>query len=138
VLEDFPSYINRSIQRRTPGGNSLHYFLGLSQPDYRPADLQDFSDRHPEFGLEPLLNNPSLYQVFFTSRQRRYEAEKIVDFQEFHWLLFEQDDRYHWHLRAMISQDEQGNVRNTTSDPIAEGIQQGLATCGSVGSEPDP
>jgi hypothetical protein len=138
IWEDFPSYINRSIQRQSQAGNSLHYLIGLSQPDYRPADLTDFNDRHPEFKLEPLLNSPGLYQVFLTSRQRTYETDQIVDFQEFHWLLFQQDDRYQWHLRAMISQDQQGNLRNNPSDPIAEGIQQRLAACWSIGSDSEP
>jgi hypothetical protein len=135
ILKDVPSYINRSIQRQRQVGDPWHYLIGLSQPDYRPADLADFSDRHPEFELEPLLNSPGLYQVFLTSRQRTYETAKIIDFQEFHWLLFQPDDRYQWQLRAIISQDQQGNLRNSQGEPIAEGIQQRLEACWSVGSQ---
>lgn len=129
IWEDLPSYINRSIQRQRQGGDPLHYLIGFSQPDYRPADLAAFSDRHPEFELEPLLSESGLYQVFLTSRQRSYQTDRIESFQEFHWLLFQQDDRYQWHLRALFSQDQAGNLRSSQEDPIAQGIAQRLEVC---------
>lgn len=129
ILKDFPSYINRNIQRQRQAGDPLHYIIGFSQPDYRPSDLEAFSDRHPEFGLESLLSSPGLYQVFLTSRQRSYQNDRTEDFQEFHWLLFQQDDRYQWHLRAVFSQDQQGHLRYNLEDPIVKGIEQRLQVC---------
>ncbi|MEY2979065.1 MAG: hypothetical protein ACO3NK_08390 [Prochlorotrichaceae cyanobacterium] len=132
ILPELPSYINRSIQRHREATDPQHYLLGFSPPDYRPASLADFSDRHPELGVDQLLEIPNLYQVFLTSAERVYDGDQMETFQEFHWLLFQQNDRYHWELRGMFSQDQQGNIRNSSTEPIAQGIQRRLQDCWRV------
>jgi hypothetical protein len=126
---DLPGYINRSLQRQRHPGDSWRYLIRLSPPNYWPLSLQTFSDRHPEFQLQDWVNTPNLYQVFFTSLERVYTPTTTEQVQQFHWLIFQQNNRYQWHLVKIFSQDPQGHLRESQTEPIGQGISQRLQEC---------
>lgn len=130
ILPDLPSYVNRSFQRRA--GESSHYLLGFSPPDYVRVSVSDFSDRHPELEMQFLLEIPHLHQVFLTSRERSYQGETVENIQQFHWLFFHLNDRYQWELVGIFSQAKTGNLRNSRQEGLAQAIDRRLQDCWTV------
>ena len=129
VLPEASGYINRSLLRQAPSSPDRHYFIGFGVPEYGPLPLEDFSDRYPELNLQELTGLSPLYQVFLTSQERRYTSAEIINFQQFHWLFFHQNDRFEWNLVRMVSQTELAPLRDSSDEAIALGIQHRLAQC---------
>jgi hypothetical protein len=73
LLLDLPSYMNRV---RIRSGISKSYIVLAGRPELAPLQLPPGS-----------VASPDTKQVFFTVLQRRYERDRIVYLQEYHWLF---------------------------------------------------
>jgi hypothetical protein len=73
MLQDLPSYMNRV---RTRADIRKSFIVVAARPEFKPLPLSTLPDA-PE----------QTRQVFFTTLQRRYERNRIVYLQEYHWLF---------------------------------------------------
>lgn len=99
LLRDLPSYANRVSQRAyieafrvsddIPGTIIL-----AGRPEYQPIEL---SDREYQAAQEDGTS-----QVFFTTLERQYAADKVVDLQHYYWLFLTQTEAG-WQLVLLYS-----------------------------------
>ncbi|HAX90285.1 MAG TPA: hypothetical protein DCY91_29600, partial [Cyanobacteria bacterium UBA11370] len=99
LLRDLPSYGNRVIQRSRRLDRTVDeysYILLAGRPEFDPLTLGpgEYNPVPPTADLEP----PQ--QVFLTTLERQYRNEKVIEFQNFHWLFLTQTSSG-WRL-AMI------------------------------------
>lgn len=85
LLEDLPSYANRVVQRarkldRTPYLST--YVIVAGRPEFKPLPLNGRQ-------YKPVLPDTSK-QVFFTTLERRYNRNHVVEAQNYHWLFLTQ------------------------------------------------
>lgn len=98
LLRDLPAYGNRVFQRsrlRSPADQGQLYLLFAGQPEFEPLPLAPGTTA-PEMGAD------QVYQVFFTTRERRYEGGRLANFQNFHWVFLTRTEQG-WHLAQMFS-----------------------------------
>jgi hypothetical protein len=74
MLLDLPSYMNRV---RTRADIRKSFIVLAASPEFQPLPLSTAPDTASE----------KAQQVFFTTLQRRYERNRIVYLQEYHWLF---------------------------------------------------
>jgi hypothetical protein len=112
LLQDLPSYTNRLIQRSIPldpRNPTRIYMVTAGNPEFNPitTDLNSVPDNLNN----PLLNpsqgtnspeNSELQQVFFTTLNREYQGNRLVENQEFHRLFLVQTNQG-WQLALMYS-----------------------------------
>ncbi len=143
LLRDLPSYTNRVTQRarRLSRKNEVYsYFLLAGRPEFTPLPLNPGingvdSDKSAASGVE---------QVFFTTLERQYIGGKVVELQEFHWLLLTKTESG-WRLVMMFTQSGSSTgssggqqplspPRNSSRSAIAQAINIWLRDCqaGSV------
>jgi hypothetical protein len=88
MLQDLPSYANRV---RTRADIRKSFIVLAARPEYEPLPLSIL----PE---SPEQNR----QIFFTTLQRRYERNRIVYLQEYHWLFLTQSPK-DWQFSMLYS-----------------------------------
>ena len=103
LLRDLPSYANRvaSRSRPRPAGETEDFtsVLVASAPDFTPIDLASLTPS----GGEPWAGPDSaLQQVFFTTLERQYRANRAVSLQNHHWLFLAQSSDG-WRLALLYS-----------------------------------
>jgi hypothetical protein len=89
MLQDLPSYMNRV---RTRAGIGKSFIVLAARPEFKPLPLSTFPDAESE----------KAQQVFFTTLQRRYERNRIVYLQEYHWLFLTQSPK-NWQFSMLYS-----------------------------------
>jgi hypothetical protein len=85
LLKDLPGYGNRVIQRarkleRTPYLST--YIIVAGNPDFKPLPLNNRQ-------YNPVLPDTTR-QIFFTTLERQYSSNKVVEAQNYHWLFLTQ------------------------------------------------
>ncbi|MDH6056452.1 hypothetical protein [Umezakia ovalisporum] len=139
LLYDLPSYANRVSQRarrRTRNSDIYSYVLVAGKPEFQPLPIN--SGEHDADGHKSTPTG--VEQVFFTTLERQYISGKIVELQQFHWLLLTKTNTG-WRLVIMFTQmaaAPQEKVisppRDSTSGVIAQAVKAWLRDCqaGSV------
>ncbi len=88
MLQDLPSYINRV---RTRADIRKSFIVMAGRPEFEPLPLSILPDAAPQS-----------QQVFFTTLQRRYERDRILYLQEYHWLFLTQTPK-DWQFSMLYS-----------------------------------
>lgn len=94
LLRDLPGYANRVASRSLESPSST--VLIASPPDLEPLDLTN-----QPWSAEASLD-PAVRQVFFTTLERQYLADRIIALQQYHW-LFLVPDQGGWRLVLLYS-----------------------------------
>jgi hypothetical protein len=98
LLKDLPSYANRVIQRARKLDRPVYlstYVIVAGKPEFEPLSLNSRQ-------YTPVLPDTS-QQVFFTTLERRYSQNKIIDAQNYHWLFLVQTQEG-WRLVMVYTQ----------------------------------
>ncbi|MDZ7951868.1 hypothetical protein [Nostoc sp. DedQUE09] len=134
LLQKLPSYTNRASQRarRLSRSSEVYsYMLVAGKPEFTPLplNLEEYSadaSKSATSGVE---------QVFFTTLERQYIGKKVVELQQFHWLLLTKTQSG-WQLVMMFSQagsySQQQPLsppRNSSNGTVAQGIKAWLRDC---------
>lgn len=85
LLRDLPSYANRASQRsrRLKRSSDIYsYVLLAGRPEFQPIPLNSSVST-----VDNQTAATEIEQVFFTTLERQYIGSKVVELQEFHWLL---------------------------------------------------
>ncbi|WP_256090951.1 hypothetical protein [Nostoc sp. KVJ20] len=139
LLEDLPSYTNRASQRArrlSRSSDVYSYMLVAGRPEFTPLplNLEEYSADAPKSSAS------GIEQVFFTSLERQYIGKKLVELQQFHWLLLTKTASG-WQLVMMFSQIGSDSAQQPLSPPrdsskgtVAQGVKAWLRDCqaGSV------
>ena len=138
-MPDLPSYANRVTQRarrRRRSSNIYSYVLVAGKPEFQPLPIN--SGGYNANGQKSTATG--VEQVFFTTLERQYIAGKIVESQQFHWLLLTPSNTG-WRLVMMFTQigrDSKSEVvsppRDSSKGVIAQAVKTWLRDCqaGSV------
>ncbi|MEH2085562.1 hypothetical protein [Nostoc sp.] len=134
LLQKLPSYTNRATQRarRLSRSSQVYsYMLVAGRPEFipLPLNLEEYSadaSKSAASGVE---------QVFFTTLERQYIGKKVVELQQFHWLLLTKTQTG-WQLVMMFSQagshSEQQPLsppRDSSNGTVAQGVKAWLRDC---------
>ncbi|MDZ7991303.1 MAG: hypothetical protein RM022_007205 [Nostoc sp. EfeVER01] len=134
LLQKLPSYTNRASQRarRLSRSSQVYsYMLVAGRPEFTPLplNLEEYSadtSKSAASGVE---------QVFFTTLERQYIGNKVVELQQFHWLLLTKTQSG-WQLVMMFSQagshSEQQPLsppRDSSNGTVAQGVKAWLRDC---------
>jgi hypothetical protein len=139
LLQDLPSYTNRASQRarRLSRSSDLYsYMLVAGRPEFTPLplNLEEYSTDAPKSSAS------GVEQVFFTTLERQYIGKKLVELQQFHWLLLTKT-KSGWQIVMMFSQTGSYSAQQPLSPPrdsskgtVAQGVKTWLRDCqaGSV------
>jgi len=130
LLRDLPSYANRASQRGRRlqrSSNFYSYMLLAGRPEFQPLPL------HP-VGQQKSTNQ-NIEQVFFTTLSRQYIDNKVVELQEFHWLLLTKTPDS-WQFLMMFTQtgaypqkQPPSPPRDSSNGSVAQGIKAWLRDC---------
>ena len=120
LVRDLPSYANRAIIRDRSRWEmaELTQVVVASQPELEPIEVPS---------LKP---DPNLHQVFLTTLERQASAQKIYEFQQFHW-IFLVKTRAGWRLVKSFSRTSRypkGDWITETQDSSQGAIAQGIRT----------
>jgi hypothetical protein len=146
LLRDLPSYANRVTARSfdAPIGVSSRrlneprpgYVLLAGQPEFGPLTLGPGN----YVSTQPIADQPS--QIFFTTLERQYTANRSVNLQHYHWLFLTRSTSG-WQLVALFSRigDEPADQPPTppqdrTQGAIAQAIRLWLQDCRSGAISP--
>lgn len=154
LLQDLPSYTNRLLQRSiplNPRNPTRVYMVVAGNPEFNPisTDLNPV----PENLNNPLLNpsqsnnsleNPEMQQVFFTTLNREYLGNRLVENQEFHRLFLVQTNQG-WQLALMYSRSRLSPQqlltppRDSLNSAVGQAVKVWLRDCqaGAL-AEPSP
>ncbi|HYW18039.1 MAG TPA: hypothetical protein VE956_01780 [Nodularia sp. (in: cyanobacteria)] len=139
LLQDLPSYANRVTQRarrRSRSSDIYSYVLVAGKPEFQPLPINSGGHNTDE----KKSTATGVEQVFFTTLERQYIAGKIVESQQFHWLLLTESNTG-WRLVMMFTQiaaypQEQvvSPPRDSSNGVIAQAVKAWLRDCqaGSV------
>ncbi len=101
LLRDLPNYANRASQRSRRLARKtdiFSYVILAGRPEFTPLPLNP-----GDSSVSSDITSPGVEQVFFTTLERRYIANKILESQEFHWLLLTKTESG-WRKVMMFSQ----------------------------------
>jgi len=146
LLRDLPSYANRVTARSfdAPIGVSSRrinesrpgYVLLAGRPEFGPLTLGPGN----YISTQPIADQPD--QVFFTTLERQYAADRSVSLQHYHWLFLTRSTSG-WRLVALFSRigDEPADQpptppQDTTQGSIAQSIRLWLQDCRSGAISP--
>ena len=125
LVRDLPSYGNRAMIRGRSRSEmaELTQVVVASQPELVPMEVPS---------LKP---DPNLHQVFLTTLERQTSAQKIYEFQQYHW-IFLVKTRSSWRLVksfARTSRYPKGDwiteIQDSSQGTIAQGIRTWLRDC---------
>ncbi|WP_199344742.1 MULTISPECIES: hypothetical protein [Nostoc] len=139
LLQDLSSYTNRASQRArrlSRSSDVYSYMLVAGRPEFTPLplNLEEYSTDAPKSSAS------GVEQVFFTTLERQYIGKKVVELQQFHWLLLTKT-KSGWQLVMMFSQTGSHSAQQPLSPPrdssngtVAQGVKTWLRDCqaGSV------
>ena len=100
LLRDLPNYANRASQRSRRLARKtdiFSYVLLAGKPEFKPLPVKSYGNT-----AEGTIS-PEVKQVFFTTLERQYIGGKVVEFEEFHWLLLTKAESG-WRRVMMFSQ----------------------------------
>ncbi|MGV0104898.1 hypothetical protein [Nostoc sp. DSM 114167] len=134
LLQKLPSYTNRASQRarRLSRSSQVYsYMLVAGRPEFNPLPLN-----LEEYSADVSKSAASgVKQVFFTTLERQYIDRKVVELQEFHWLLLT-NTKSGWQLVMMFSQAGSYSQQQPLSPPrdssngtVAQGVKAWLRDC---------
>jgi hypothetical protein len=134
LLQKLPSYTNRASQRarRLSRSNQVYsYMLVAGRPEFTPLPLN-----LEEYSADASKSTASgVKQVFFTTLERQYIDKKVVELQEFHWLLLTKT-KSGWQLVMMFSQagsylqqQPLSPPRDSSNGTVAQGVKAWLRDC---------
>ncbi|MEH2183824.1 hypothetical protein [Nostoc sp.] len=134
LLQKLPSYTNRASQRarRLSRSSQVYsYMLVAGRPEFTPLPLN-----LEEYSVDASKSATSgVEQVFFTTLERQYIDQKVVELQEFHWLLLTKT-KSGWQLVMMFSQTGSHSQQQPLSPPrdssngtVAQGVKAWLRDC---------
>jgi hypothetical protein len=98
MLRDLPAYTNRVIQRSRVRGRTevaANYILVAGNPEYEPLSLGP-----GQYHSTSREGDPK--QVFFTTLERQYSGNSVVQMQNYHW-LFLTETQAGWQLALLFS-----------------------------------
>ncbi|MBD2164761.1 hypothetical protein H6G04_10135 [Calothrix membranacea FACHB-236] len=134
LLRDLPSYTNRVTQRarRLSRSSEVYsYMLLAGRPEFTPLPLNPGIDT-PETAKSAASG---VDQVFFTTLERQYVGGKVVELEEFHWLLLTKTQNG-WRLVMMFTQTDSSvpgqpisPPRDSSNSATAQGIKIWLRDC---------
>lgn len=130
LLRDLPSYTNR-VEQRTAKASNLPpvstYLLIAGRPEYEPLSLE--AERYV------FEANRDVPQVFFTTLEHQYVADRMVRAQQFHWLFIAPSETG-WNFVSMRSTVQNDRPDEPPTPPldssqstIAEAIRIWLRDC---------
>jgi len=130
LLIDLPDYANRVIQRSRRLNLPIDRYstvIVAGKPDFEPLELFNYEYTH--------LSSQQPQQVFFTTLERSYLSDRLVETQTFHWLFLTQTI-YGWETVMIYSQTASTSADAVISPPwessngaIAQGIKLWLRDC---------
>jgi hypothetical protein len=139
LLQDLPSYTNRVSQRArrlSRSSDVYSYILLAGRPEFTPLPLN-----LEEYSADASKSAASdVEQAFFTTLERQYIGKKVVELQQFHWLLLTKT-KSGWQLVMMFSQIGSHSAQQPLSPPrdssngtVAQAVKAWLRDCqaGSV------
>ena len=125
LVRDLPSYANRAIIRGRSRQDmaELTQVVVASQMELEPMEVPS---------LKP---DPNLHQVFVTTLERQVSAQKIYEFQQYHW-IFLVNTRAGWRLIKSFSRTSRypkgdwiTKIQDSSQGAIAQGIKTWLRDC---------
>lgn len=133
LLQDLPSYANRTIRRAVADRADLRarYVIVAGGAEYEPlpAGSQEYQPLFPGARQD-------VEQFFFTTLEQQYSDRERQATQNFHWLLLARTPERGWDVLAMFSrwgtldpEAPPGVVRESTDSAIANGIRLWLRDC---------
>ncbi len=132
LLIDLPDYANRVIQRSRRLDREIDLYstvIVAGKPEFEPLELPNFE--YTPFSTE----QPE--QVFFTTLERSYEKDRIVETQTYHWLFLTRTIQG-WQTVMMYSQTGSNSNNSLLSPPwessnsaIGQGVNLWLRDCNS-------
>jgi hypothetical protein len=130
LIKDIPGYANRVIQRVRKLDRPVYlstYVIIARRPEFKPLPLTNRQ-------YNPVLPDTS-QQVFFTTLERRYSQNKVIEAQNYHWLFLARSQDG-WRLAMVYTQfgspsgDEPPTPPQETSDGvIGQAIRLWLRDC---------
>ncbi|MGK7877527.1 MAG: hypothetical protein AB4426_30765 [Xenococcaceae cyanobacterium] len=97
LLQDIPSYANRVIQRARRLNRSVDifgYVIVAGKPEFEPLNLSQ-SQYTSVFQESP-------EQIFFTTLERQYFNDKVIETENYHWLFLTQT-KSGWRMAMVFS-----------------------------------
>ena len=125
LVRDLPSYANRAIIRGRSRSEmaELTQVVVASQPELEPIDVPS------------LKRDPNLHQVFMTTLELQASAQKIYEFQQYHW-IFLVKTQAGWRLVKTFSRTSRypkgewiTETQDSSQGAIAQGIKTWLRDC---------
>lgn len=98
LLKDIPSYANRVMQRarQIDKNISFGYVLVAGRPEFEPLPLRNSQSQYSSSFPD------ATEQIFFTTLERRYSNNKVVQMQVYHWLFLAPTDKG-WQLVTVFT-----------------------------------
>lgn len=137
LLEDLPAYANRVSQRAYRANLRITsdipgYILLAGRPEYEPLPLESQ-------GYDPVFEEDTTSQIFFTTLDRQYALGEAVLLQNFHWVFLTPTESG-WQLVIMFSRLGNDPTESLRDDPpippidtsqgvIAQAIRLWLRDC---------
>ena len=134
LLRDLPNYANRANQRSRRLARKtdiFSYVILAGRPEFTPLPLNpgNYTSASSD------MTSPGVEQVFFTTLERRYIANKMLESQEFHWLLLTKT-KSGWRKVMMFSQTGSSQSskiltppRDSSNGYIGQAIDTWLRDC---------
>lgn len=130
LIKDLPGYANRVIQRVRKLDRPVYlstYVIVAGRAEFKPLPLVSRQ-------YNPILPDTS-EQVFFTTLERRYSQNKVIEAQNYHWLFLTRSQDG-WRLAMVYTQfgspskDEPPTPPQETSDGvIGQAVRLWLRDC---------
>jgi len=134
LLNDLPNYANRIIQqvrRLDAPGDNYNYVLLAGREEFDPLSLGP--GRYTPIAEDRKVEPPQ--QVFFTTLERHYIANKAVRVQNYHWLFLVETESG-WRMVTLFSRygsegknDLVSPPRETSNGAVGQGINIWLRDC---------
>jgi hypothetical protein len=89
--------MNRQYQRllkQKGSGQADSYAIATSQPDFTPLPIDSAESKNSA--------DPHLHQLFFTVLERQYVGQRMLEWQNYHWLFLAQTENG-WQLALLFS-----------------------------------
>lgn len=130
LLNDLPNYANRVIQRARRLDREIDSYYTIiiaGKPEFKPIELWNFEYTHSSV--------EQVQQVFFTTLERSYEQERVIQSQSYHWLFLTRTNRG-WQMVMIYSQngsisshDPPAPPRESSNSFIGQGVKIWLRDC---------
>jgi hypothetical protein len=130
LLNDLPNYANRVIQRARRLDREIDSYYTViiaGKPEFEPIELLNFE--YTPFSGE------QAQQVFFTTLERSYDKDRVIQSQSYHWLFLTHSNRG-WQTVMIYSQngstspnDPPAPARESSDSFIGQGVKIWLRDC---------